>query len=47
MHTLLHCGTLTGGFEAFDVSGGLQEVAAQVEEEEKEGDHGDEDPGDH
>ncbi len=47
MHTLLHSGTLTGGLEALDVSGGLQEVATQVEEEEEEGEHGDEDPGDH
>lgn len=47
MHGQLHCGTLTGGLEAFDVSGGLQEVAAQVEEEEDEGEHRDQDPGDH
>lgn len=38
---------LTGGLEAFDFSGGPQEVAAQVEEEEKQGEHRDEDPGDH
>lgn len=38
---------LTGGLEAFDVSGSLQEVAAQVHEEEEEGHHGDEDPGNH
>lgn len=40
-------GRLTGGLEAFDVPRGLQEVAAQVEEDEKEGQHGDQDPGDH
>lgn len=42
-----HVGILTGGLKALDVSGGLQEVAAQVEEKEKEGQHGDQDPGDH
>ncbi len=46
MHTLLLCRTLTCGLKALDVSGRLQEVAAQVEEEEKQGDHRDEDPRD-
>lgn len=47
VRALLHCGILTGGLEAFDVSGGLQEVATEVEEEEEEREHRDEDPGDH
>lgn len=43
----LTSGTLTGGLEAFDVSGGLQEITSEVEEDEEEGQNGDEDPGDH
>lgn len=41
----MHCGTLTGRLEAFDVSGSLQEIASEVDENEEEGQHGDEDPG--
>lgn len=44
---LKHCGTLTGGLEAFYVPWGPQEVAAQVEEEDEKRHHWDQDPGDH
>lgn len=37
----------TGGFKALHVSGGLQEVAAQEEEQSEEGHDRDEDPRDH
>lgn len=37
---------LTGGLQALDVPRGAQEEAAKVEEEEEEGQHRDQDPGD-
>lgn len=46
-HFLKHCGTLTGGLEAFNVPGGPQEVAAQVEEDDEKRHHWDQDPGHH
>ena len=39
------CGKLTGGFEAFNVPGSLQEVASQEQEGEDQRHHRNEDPG--
>lgn len=45
-HTSQALAALTGGLQALDVPGGAQEEAPQVEEEEEEGQHRDQDPGD-